>query len=226
VTEFLAAFAVFLALHSIPATPAVRAGIISGIGRRTYFVAYSAASLLALAWLFAAALKLDYVPLWDLRPWHAAITFVLAPLGGFLVIAGLISPNPLSITVRSSERPGAVVGITRHPVLLGFAIWAAGHIIANGDLRSILLFGGFALFAIGAIPMIEKRAKRRLGSRWENLAAPTSILPFRAFLAGRRPAFDVPLVASILLTGILVGWLLFGGGHALLFGADPVAIFG
>jgi uncharacterized membrane protein len=119
-----------------------------------------------------------------------------------------------------------VVGITRHPVLLGFAIWAAGHIIANGDLRSILLFGGFALFAIGAIPMIEKRAKRRLGSRWESLAAPTSILPFGAFLAGRRPAFDVPLVASILLTGILVGWLLFGGGHALLFGADPVAIFG
>ena len=158
--SFFSAFATFLLLHSIPALPAVRAGIVARLGRPAYFIGYSLASIAALAWLFSAALSLAYIPLWDLQPWHAAVTFLFAPFGGFLVIAGLLSRNPLSISIRSSEEAGAITRITRHPVLWGFAIWASGHIVANGDLRSLLLFGGFVLFALGAIPMTEKRARR------------------------------------------------------------------
>ncbi len=223
---FASAFAVFLLLHSIPAVPAVRSEIISRIGRPAYFIGYSAASLAALVWLFSTALSLDYVPLWDLRPWHAAVTFVLAPLGAFLVIAGLLSANPLSVAIRSSEDIGAVVGITRHPVLWGFAIWAFGHIAANGDLRSLLLFGGLALFALGSIAMTEKRARRRLGDRWQALSQNTSIVPMAAFFSGRRPGWDMPMLLSAAIAAALVVWLLFAGGHALLFGADPIAIFG
>jgi uncharacterized membrane protein len=222
---FVSAFAVFLLLHSIPAVPAVRSGIIARIGRPAYITVYSAASLAALGWLFSTALSLDYVPLWDLRPWHAVITFILAPLGGFLVIAGLVSTNPLSISIRSSDHVGSIVGITRHPVLWGFAIWALGHIAANGDLRSLLLFGGFALFALGSIPMTEKRARRRLGDRWDALAKNTSIMPFKAFISGRRPDWDVAMFAAAVIAAALGAWLLLGGGHALLFGADPIAIF-
>jgi len=226
VVQFFSAFLVFLALHSVPALPAVRSGIMARTGRPTYFIGYSAASVIALGWLFSAALALDYVPLWDLQPWHAAVTLTLAPLGGFLVLAGLASTNPLSISIRSSDKPGAVVSITRHPVPWGFAIWALGHIAANGDLRSLLLFGGFALFALVAIPMSEKRAKRRLGEEWRSSSANTSIVPLRAFVSGHRPRFDRPMAIAALVTAALSVWLLFGGGHALLFGADPIAIFG
>lgn len=223
--SFVSAFAFFLLLHSIPAIPVIRSSIITHIGRPTYFIGYSAASIVALVWLFSAALALDYVPLWDLRPWHAAITFILAPLGGFLVIAGLLSANPLSVTIRSSEKVGAVVGITRHPVLWGFAIWAFGHIVANGDLRSLLLFGGFALFSLGSIAITEKRARRRLGDRWKTVSKDTSIVPLVAFFSGRRPACDLSMLFAALIAVALGAWL-FGGGHALLFGADPIAVFG
>ena len=223
VTEFFSAFALFLALHSIPAVPAIRSTIISRMGRTGYFFGYSVASTLALVWLFAAALSMDYIPLWEFHPWHAVVTFALAPLGGFLVIAGLLSANPLSVSIRTSGDCGAIVRITRHPVLWGFSIWALGHIVANGDLRSLLLFGGFALFALGAIPMVEKRAKRRLGARWQPLSMGTSILPLRASLNSKLPALDLPVVVAAAATIALAAWVLFGGGHALLFGVDPVA---
>lgn len=224
--SFFSAFATFLALHSIPALPSIRAGIIGSLGRPAYFVCYSAASIAALVWLFSAALSLDYIPLWDLQPWQAAVTFVLAPFGGFLVIAGLLSRNPLSISIRSSGEVGAVARITRHPVLWGFAIWAAGHIVANGDLRSLLLFGGFALFALAAIPMTEKRAQRRLGERWSALSQRTGIVPFGALARGQGISVDGAMIVAFAVTAALGRWLLLGGGHAVLFGADPIAIFG
>ncbi|NKM88091.1 MULTISPECIES: NnrU family protein [Rhizobium] len=224
--SFIAAFAVFLLLHSIPAIPAVRAGVISQVGKPVYLISYSVVSIAALVWLFSAALSLDYVPLWDLRPWHAAAAFVLAPLGGFLVLAGLFSENPLSVAVRSSERSGAVVQVTRHPVLWGFAIWASGHIVANGDLRSLLLFGGFALFALAAIPMAEKRARRRLGGRWRALSEGTSIVPLARLFSWRRPRVDPPMLLAAALTAGISCWLLLGDGHATLFGADPIAVLG
>ncbi|WP_160012432.1 NnrU family protein [Rhizobium sp. 18055] len=224
--SFFSAFAIFLLLHSIPALPAIRAGIIGRLGRPAYFIGYSAASVAALVWLFSAALSLDYIPLWDLHPWQAVVTFALAPLGGFLVIAGLLSRNPLSVSVRSSEEVAAVARITRHPVLWGFAIWAVGHIVANGDLRSVLLFGGFAMFALGAIPMTEKRARRRLGDRWSALSRNTGIVPFAAMFAGHRLSVDRAMILAFAVTVALVCWLILGGGHAMLFGADPIAIFG
>lgn len=224
-TEFLAAFALFVALHSIPAVPAIRSGIIHRVGRPIYFAGYSTVSILALIWVFASALAMDYMPLWELRPWHAAVTFVLAPLGIFLVIAGLLSANPLSITLSPSPALGSVTKITRHPVLWGFAAWASGHIAANGDLRSLLLFGGFAGFALAAIPMIEKRAKRRLGSAWTDLAEHTSIWPLAAYSKGEQPMIDMPMLLAVLMTAAMTAWLLLAGGHGAMFGADPVAIF-
>ena len=62
-TQFLAAFAVFVALHSVPAVPAVRARLVSRLGHGTYIAAYSVVSLVAVAWLFYAAFMLDYLEL-------------------------------------------------------------------------------------------------------------------------------------------------------------------
>lgn len=223
--EFLAAFALFVALHSVPAVPAIRSQIIRRVGRPVYFVGYSAASTLALIWVFSAALALDYIPLWEVRPGNAAIAFVLAPFGIFLVIAGLLSANPLSITLNRSATLGAVTKITRHPVLWGFAAWASGHIAANGDLRSLLLFGGFAVFALAAIPMTEKRSKRRLGGSWASLADQTSIWPFAACFKGEQPTLDMPMLLASLASMALVLWLLFAGGHSAMFGVDPLSLF-
>ena len=130
-TQFLLALVVFLALHMVPAIPALRARLVAWLGRRNYLLAYSLVSLLALGWLFHTALRLDYIPLWDAAPWQAWFPLVLTPLGFILLFAGLISPNPTSISLRKPDlAPGAITTITRHPVLWGFAFWA-GAIISS-----------------------------------------------------------------------------------------------
>lgn len=221
--ELVAALSLFVALHSIPAVPAVRGRLITAIGRPTYFGLYSVVSLLVLAWVFYAALSVDYIPLWEVAPWQAHVTFLAAPLGLFFVLAGLLSVNPLSITVRQGHEPGAIVRITRHPVFVGFLFWSLGHVLPNGDLRSVILFGGFALFSLGGMVLAEKRARKRLGDAWTAAAASTATMPFAAVLFGRtRIALDGPMLLAAALTGLTVWWLL-AGGHAMLFGADPMA---
>ena len=61
-TYFLLAFAVFLLLHLMPAWPALRQGLIDRLGRSTYCAVYSLLSVLALAFVFHAALQLDARP--------------------------------------------------------------------------------------------------------------------------------------------------------------------
>jgi uncharacterized membrane protein len=223
--QLFLALVVFVALHSVPALPALRARLIALMGRRLYLIAYSLVSLATLAWVFYAALQIDYIPLWDPAPWQAWVTLVLTPIGIFLLLAGLFSRNPLSISVRrDGTAPGGIVAVTRPPVVWGFMLWAASHIVPNGDVRSLVLFGALFLFALIGIPLTERRARKRLGEDWPALAASTSILPFAAIAAGRaRFHLDGPLLAALLLTVLIAAWLLTGG-HALLFGADPLAL--
>lgn len=224
-TQFLFAMGLFLALHSVPAVPAIRQTLVSRLGRRPYLLVYSLVSLASLGWVFSSALALDYVELWSPAPWQAWIALVVTPLALFLLIAGLISPNPASISFRQGNaQPGAIVAITRHPVLWGFLLWSASHVLANGDLRSLMLFGMLGLFAGLGIVMTERRSRRRLGPEWPGLAATTSILPFAAIASGRtRARLDLPMLIALVATLLITTWLLWGG-HAALFGADPLAL--
>jgi uncharacterized membrane protein len=142
-TGLLSALAVFVALHSIPAVPDIRSRVIWVVGRSAYLTLYSAASIGALVWLFSQALDMDYVELWDTAAWQVQATFVCAPVGLFFVVSGLLSANPFSVTMRRDDfTPGAIVSVTRHPVLIGFVLWSFGHVLPNGNLRSLILFGG------------------------------------------------------------------------------------
>ena len=224
-TELILAFALFLALHSIPARPAVRGKLISLLGHKAYIALYSAASLAVLAWLFHAALNADYIELWAPAPWQAWITHVFAPIGIFLVLAGLFSPNPYSITFRrAGETEGAIVVVTRHPVLWGFLLWSLSHLAPNGDLRSQLLFGGFAVFTMGGFVMLERSARKRMGTGWARRSQRTSVIPFAAVLSGDvQLRWDFSMTAALLACVATVAWLLTGG-HVQLFAADPLLL--
>lgn len=211
----------------MPAIPAIRQFLVARLGRRLYLALYSLASLAALAWVFRSALQLDYVELWPPSGWHAWFPLILSPMALFLLFSGLLSPNPVSISFRRGEaKPGAVVSITRHPVLWGFLLWALGHIVANGDLRSLLLFGTFALFAVFGMVMTERRHHRRQPDAFAAIAQTTSVTPFLAVLQGRTHLrIDQPMILALAATAGLTAWLLLGG-HLALFGADPLAMAG
>ncbi|MBB4009941.1 NnrU family protein [Allorhizobium taibaishanense] len=222
--DLFLAFFCFLALHSLPALPAVKQRLIGLIGRPVYMALYSLLSLATLVWVFYAFMEADDVALWLDRAWQAWITLALAPIGLFLVICGLSSPNPASITFRKNQQPGAIVALTRHPVLWGFFLWAFGHIFPNGELRGVVLFGGFAIFSLVGIIILERRSSRKLGTAWNDFAGKTSIVPFAAFVAGRtRLGVDRDMVFALAITVIGTFALLFAF-HEVLFGVDPLLL--
>lgn len=222
-TALLLSLTIFVALHSIPAIPALKSGLITRFGRRTYLLVYSLVSTAAMIWVLQAALASDYIELWSVASWQVLVTLILSPIGLFFVLAGLISPNPASVTLRAGDGMGAITAITRHPVLWGFILWSFGHLAPNGDLRSLVLFGGLGLFSVGGLFMVDARAGRRLGQEWERISSGTSALPFMALVTGRQGMrVDLPLIVALLGTVVLTLWFL-QGGHALLFGPDPLS---
>jgi uncharacterized membrane protein len=56
-----------------------------------------------------------------------------------------------------ASRPSAVKRLLRHPQLTGVLLWSVAHLMANGDARSVALFGGFALWSVLEMLLINRR---------------------------------------------------------------------
>lgn len=56
-----------------------------------------------------------------------------------------------------AQRPSVLRRVLRHPQLTGVFLWAIAHLLLNGDSRSLLLFGGLALWCVAEIPLINRR---------------------------------------------------------------------
>lgn len=153
------AISLFVLSHLIPSLPGVRPTLIRLMGRNGYLATYGALSLVLLGWVLHAAISAPLVLVWLSTGWQAWITLIVSPLGLFLIIAGLVSVNPLSLSARRHRQgrtPGAVVAITRHPVFWGLALWGASHIPPNGDVRSLMLFGTVAVLALSATQSLSR----------------------------------------------------------------------
>ena len=68
----------------------------------------------------------------------------------------------------------------------GIVLWAAVHILANGDLASLLFFGGLLLTALRGSLHLDRRMAADQGERWRRFTAVTSYAPFAAMLGGRQ----------------------------------------
>lgn len=132
--------------------------------------------------------------------WKAAVpeTVYLPPAWGrhitaLLVLVGFVlffAPYP----------PNNIKRLLRHPQLTGVILWGAGHLLANGEARSILLFGGFAAWAAIEMLLINRR-----DGAWTKPAT-----------APRRN--DILLVVG----GVAV-YLVVAFTHQWLFGFSPFA---
>ena len=150
---FALAFAAFFASHAIPVRPPVKARLEAVLSRRGFTLAYSLLSLLILYWLIKAAGRAPYVALWDRAPWQTYVPLTAMLAVCFALAFSIGRPNPFSFGGARNEtfdpmHPG-LVRWTRHPLLLALALWAAAHIVPNGDLAHAILFGAFAAFAWG-----------------------------------------------------------------------------
>lgn len=92
---------------------------------------------------------------------------------------------------------GMKTGITRHlrhPQLTAFALWAAGHVLVNGDLPSLVLFGGLMLWAVAEIAVLNS-----IAPRWTPPAHPVPIRKEGVAVVAALVAFAV--------VGLIHGWI-------------------
>jgi uncharacterized membrane protein len=115
-----------------------------------------------------------------------------------------------------------IVRITRHPFMWGVGLWAGAHILANGDLASLVLFAAVGVLALLGTLLIDRKYAARRGPDWQEFAAATSNLPLAAVFAGRqRLAFAEIGWWRVALA--LAVYALLLAAHPWLFGGAPLA---
>jgi uncharacterized membrane protein len=184
----IAGLVIFLGVHSIAIfSPDARARALKHWGEGPWKAGYGLISLVGFALLiygFGLARQAPVVlytpPLW-MR--HAAVLFML-PVFPLLLAAYL---------------PGRIKAATKHPMLAAVKFWAFGHLLANGTLTDMLLFGGFLAWAV----MDRISLKRR--SQAIRTAPPGRFNDFSAIVLG------------LALYVVFIGW-----AHVRLFGVPPL----
>ena len=111
--------------------------------------------------------------------------------------------------------------VTRHPMLWSFALWAAVHVLGNGDLASLLFFGAFLVTALAGMPSIDAKVARREPEGWPRFAVTTSILPFGALATGRNRLAPAEIGWAPLALGLVL-WAVLLWAHPRLFGVSAL----
>jgi uncharacterized membrane protein len=222
VNDLFVAALVFLGAHIGIASTPLRAQLIASIGERPYRLLFSLVSFVTLVWLVLAYRRAAFHMLWEPGSLLHAVPFVVMPFALFLVVCGMTSPNPTAIgqnpDADAPEPATGILRVTRHPFMWGVGLWAIAHILANGDLASLVFFGGLGVLALLGATLIDARRNRENPLGWGVFLQRTSYLPFAAILQGRQrlAIHELTLVQVGLTLGLYVLLLIL---HPWLFGA-------
>ncbi|WP_294539343.1 NnrU family protein [uncultured Rhodoblastus sp.] len=138
----------FIGAHSTPTFPDFRTGLIERLGPGPYKLLFTAASLAGLVLIVVGASALrgsaEDLAIWSPPLWtrHLALALML----------------PAFVLIAAANIPSHIRDKARHPMLAGVKIWAFAHLLANGDLLALLLFGSFLAYAIYDRISLKRRA--------------------------------------------------------------------
>jgi uncharacterized membrane protein len=141
----------FLGIHSVSiVAPGWRDAQASRLGEMPWKGVYAVVSIVGFALLVYGyglarqAPVVLYTPPKALR--HAALLLML----------------PVFVLLLAAYLPGRIKTATKHPMLLATKLWATAHLLANGTLADVLLFGGFLAWAVADRISLKRRAPRPL----------------------------------------------------------------
>jgi uncharacterized membrane protein len=128
----------FLAPHILTSFRDTRAELIKRFGQRAYRTVYAIVSTLGFALIvfgFSHYRADDFTQLWTPPAWGRHVAMLLV----WIAFIAFASANP---------KPSRIKGWLRHPMLAGLMAWALAHLLANGDLGGLVLFGAFLAWAV------------------------------------------------------------------------------
>ena len=146
---------VFLGVHSVSiAAPGWRSAQIARHGERAWKGVYSIAAGVGLALLIVGYGMARREPV-----------VLYAPPAALRHLALLVM-LPVFPLLFAAYMPGRISRVVKHPMLLATKLWATAHLLANGTLADVLLFGGFLAWAVADRISVKRRARHdmRFGS--------------------------------------------------------------
>ena len=132
---------IFFSIHLVPISP-LKKILINQLGENKYKGLYSLIALAGLLIIIYGFGHADFHPAWDPLPYSREIALALMPISMVLLVAANVQTN--------------IKRLTKHPMLIAVLIWSFVHLIANGDLRSIILFASFGVYALIDIVFSKK----------------------------------------------------------------------
>lgn len=222
---FSMAMLAFLSSHFVPRLGGLRERLIDRFGRRLYFSAYGMLSLVLLVWVIVAANQAPFVELWPRQPWMRWLPNIFVPLAFVLASCGIGVANANTLggarnTPFDPKAPG-FAAVSRHPLLVALLFWALAHLVANGDLAHVLLFGSFVAFPLLAMWGFDKKTARLVGEEADVFFTKTSWFSFAPFIdlhwwhQNLRPLFLRSTVGLVL-------WIAALHLHAPVIGVWPL----
>jgi len=189
----IAGLVIFLGIHALRVWgEGVRSALLVRLGPLGFKGAYSIASLAGFYLLIAGygQARLEPVPLWTPPHGMAHATVALMWISMVLLAAAQIPRNAIKARLR-------------HPMVLGVKVWALAHILANGTLHDVLLFGGFLVWAVLSFRAARQRDRAALEVGEANEAPPVSgAATIGAVVAGTAAWAAFILVAHVWLIGV------------------------
>jgi uncharacterized membrane protein len=183
----------FLGVHSVSiVSPLGRNSMAQRLGENGFKGLYTLVSFAGLALI-----------VWGYGLARQAPVLLYTPPSGLRHLSALLM-LPVFVLLLAAYLPGRIRRAARHPMLLAVKFWALAHLLANGTLADVLLFGGFLAWAVADRISVKRREAAGLLR-----SAPT---------APAKPGNDaIALIGGLVLYGVFAFWV-----HGWLFGVRPL----
>ena len=179
--------ALFVGVHLVPTAASLRDRLIARLGFNGYRGLFSLLTTAGLVLIVVGKKASPFVHLWGPPSWSATALVVGMPFAFILLAAAYIPSN-------FKRR-------TRHPMLWAVTIWAGLHLLGNGDLASLILFGGigaFALFDMWSATRRGAQLSETVLPRWRDLVpVVVGLLAYFVFLYHHDVLFGPSVVGSL-----------------------------
>ncbi len=179
---------VFLGVHLLPTFRDLRENLIGRLGENGYKALFSILSILGFVLVVWGFAKAPVIQVWSPPNWTRYLAMVLMV--------------PVFILLVAAYVPGQIKAKVKHPFVDAISTWALAHLIANGDLASIILFGSFLAYSVFDRINLKRRPATGLVTVPE---------------AGPARNDLIAVVGGVILYVVFLVWL-----HPLLIGTSPL----
>ena len=175
----------FCAVHFIPSIGApIKHALTDRVGENGYKGIFSLLLLVSFALMILGWRSADYAHVYTTSPGLRGVAFALMGVAFVLLVAA-----SLKTRIRRA---------IRHPQLTAVALWSLAHLLVNGDLRSLILFGGLGVWALLTIIAVNRRE-----GAWIKEPAPAITAEF-VLLAVAAAALALTVMIHPWLSGVAI----------------------